>query len=118
MFVQFSKKTVLWFFSSTSSRANITLSGKKRRKLLKQLRHMDKEKASMDGRYIQFSVSYFYIYIREKNVLLDLEKVYQLVTCFSLNLKMAKESIYVLARRHEPKIQLTCFQFIKLNQAK
>ncbi|GAA6089255.1 uncharacterized protein C11orf98 homolog [Tachysurus ichikawai] len=33
---------------STSSRANITLSGKKRRKLLKQLRHMEKEKATMD----------------------------------------------------------------------
>ncbi|MCI4388903.1 hypothetical protein PGIGA_G00091500 [Pangasianodon gigas] len=33
---------------STSSRANITLSGKKRRKLLKQLRHMEKEKAGME----------------------------------------------------------------------
>jgi len=33
---------------NTSPRANITLSGKKRRKLLKQLRHMDKEKSSMD----------------------------------------------------------------------
>ncbi|XP_060758837.1 uncharacterized protein C11orf98 homolog isoform X1 [Neoarius graeffei] len=32
----------------TSSRANITLSGKKRRKLLKQLRHMEKEKAGME----------------------------------------------------------------------
>ncbi|KAL7857957.1 hypothetical protein AOLI_G00180590 [Acnodon oligacanthus] len=33
---------------STSSRANITLSGKKRRKLLKQLQHMEKEKSSME----------------------------------------------------------------------
>ncbi|XP_036376373.1 uncharacterized protein C11orf98 homolog [Megalops cyprinoides] len=33
---------------SSSSRANITLSGKKRRKLIKQLQHMDKEKASME----------------------------------------------------------------------
>ncbi|KAG9280570.1 uncharacterized protein C11orf98 homolog [Astyanax mexicanus] len=32
---------------STSSRANITLSGKKKNKLLKQLRHMEKEKSSM-----------------------------------------------------------------------
>ncbi|KAG7454431.1 hypothetical protein MATL_G00259660 [Megalops atlanticus] len=33
---------------SSSSRANITLSGKKRRKLIKQLQHMEKEKASME----------------------------------------------------------------------
>ncbi|KAI4903876.1 hypothetical protein NFI96_022128, partial [Prochilodus magdalenae] len=33
---------------STSTRANITLSGKKRRKLLKQLRHMEKEKSGME----------------------------------------------------------------------
>ncbi|XP_066525842.1 uncharacterized protein C11orf98 homolog [Hoplias malabaricus] len=33
---------------STSSRANITLSGKKKNKLLKQLRHMEKEKSSME----------------------------------------------------------------------
>ncbi|KAI5094197.1 hypothetical protein C0J45_15921 [Silurus meridionalis] len=33
---------------STSARANITLSGKKRRKLLKQLRHMEKEREGMD----------------------------------------------------------------------
>ncbi|XP_033846274.1 uncharacterized protein C11orf98 homolog isoform X1 [Periophthalmus magnuspinnatus] len=32
----------------SSPRANITLSGKKRRKLLKQLGHMEKEKASME----------------------------------------------------------------------
>ncbi|XP_070622898.1 uncharacterized protein C11orf98 homolog [Erythrolamprus reginae] len=32
---------------SSSSRANITLSGKKKRKLLKQLRHTAKEKAEM-----------------------------------------------------------------------
>ncbi|KYO41846.1 hypothetical protein Y1Q_0020666 [Alligator mississippiensis] len=32
---------------SSSSRANITLSGKKRNKLLKQLRHTAKEKATM-----------------------------------------------------------------------
>uniref|UniRef100_U3FWQ2 Uncharacterized protein n=1 Tax=Micrurus fulvius TaxID=8637 RepID=U3FWQ2_MICFL len=32
---------------SSSSRANITLSGKKKRKLLKQLRHANKEKAEM-----------------------------------------------------------------------
>ncbi|XP_062860898.1 uncharacterized protein C11orf98 homolog [Trichomycterus rosablanca] len=32
---------------SSSSRANITLSGKKRRKLLKQLRHMENEKSTM-----------------------------------------------------------------------
>uniref|UniRef100_T1E5A7 Uncharacterized protein n=1 Tax=Crotalus horridus TaxID=35024 RepID=T1E5A7_CROHD len=32
---------------SSSSRANITLSGKKKRKLLKQLRHATKEKAEM-----------------------------------------------------------------------
>ncbi|XP_076862493.1 uncharacterized protein C11orf98 [Brachyhypopomus gauderio] len=33
---------------NTSSRANITLSGKKRRKLLKQLQHMEKEKQSIE----------------------------------------------------------------------
>uniref|UniRef100_A0A3B3HJG8 Chromosome 11 open reading frame 98 n=1 Tax=Oryzias latipes TaxID=8090 RepID=A0A3B3HJG8_ORYLA len=33
----------------SSSRANITLSGKKRRKLLKQLQHLQQEKAAMDG---------------------------------------------------------------------
>ncbi|XP_072309723.1 uncharacterized protein C11orf98-like isoform X2 [Eucyclogobius newberryi] len=33
----------------SSPRANITLSGKKRRKLLKQLGHMEKEKTTMDG---------------------------------------------------------------------
>ncbi|KAM6962129.1 uncharacterized protein C11orf98 homolog [Tautogolabrus adspersus] len=33
---------------SSSARANITLSGKKRRKLLKQLQHMQQEKAGMD----------------------------------------------------------------------
>lgn len=32
----------------SSPRANITLSGKKRRKLLKQLGHMEKEKSSME----------------------------------------------------------------------
>ncbi|CAL8242360.1 unnamed protein product [Merluccius merluccius] len=32
----------------TSKRANITLSGKKKRKLLKQLGHMEREKAGMD----------------------------------------------------------------------
>ncbi|XP_073695302.1 uncharacterized protein C11orf98-like [Garra rufa] len=32
---------------SSSSRANITLSGKKRRKLIKQLKHMEKEKDLM-----------------------------------------------------------------------
>lgn len=32
----------------TSQRANITLSGKKKRKLLKQLAHMQREKAAMD----------------------------------------------------------------------
>ncbi|CAJ1054336.1 uncharacterized protein C11orf98 homolog [Xyrichtys novacula] len=32
----------------SSPRANITLSGKKRRKLLKQLQHMQQEKAGMD----------------------------------------------------------------------
>ncbi|XP_034530013.1 uncharacterized protein C11orf98 homolog [Notolabrus celidotus] len=32
----------------SSARANITLSGKKRRKLLKQLQHMQQEKAGMD----------------------------------------------------------------------
>lgn len=33
---------------SSSTRANITLSGKKRRKLIKQIRHFQKEKDSMD----------------------------------------------------------------------
>lgn len=32
---------------ASSSRANITLSGKKRRKLMKQIRHAAKEKATM-----------------------------------------------------------------------
>ncbi|TSZ83219.1 hypothetical protein Baya_13739 [Bagarius yarrelli] len=41
---------------STSSRANITLSGKKRRKLLKQLRHMEKEKNTMEGKDLLFIV--------------------------------------------------------------
>lgn len=33
---------------SSSTRANITLSGKKRRKLIKQIQHLQKEKASMN----------------------------------------------------------------------
>nr|XP_033471214.1 uncharacterized protein C11orf98 homolog [Epinephelus lanceolatus] len=33
----------------SSPRANITLSGKKKRKLLKQLQHMQQEKAGMEG---------------------------------------------------------------------
>ncbi|KAM4617951.1 uncharacterized protein C11orf98 homolog [Discoglossus pictus] len=33
---------------STSARANITLSGKKKRKLIKQLQHLHKEKGKMD----------------------------------------------------------------------
>ncbi|KAE8607640.1 hypothetical protein XENTR_v10011230 [Xenopus tropicalis] len=33
---------------SSSSRANITLSGKKRRKLIKQIQHLQKEKETMD----------------------------------------------------------------------
>ncbi|KAM4711809.1 uncharacterized protein C11orf98 homolog [Anableps anableps] len=33
----------------SSPRANITLSGKKRRKLLKQLQHLQKEKSSMEA---------------------------------------------------------------------
>ncbi|MGH0143937.1 UNVERIFIED_CONTAM: hypothetical protein FKN15_011938 [Acipenser sinensis] len=33
---------------SASARANITLSGKKKQKLKKQLRHMQQEKAAMD----------------------------------------------------------------------
>ncbi|KAG9339975.1 hypothetical protein JZ751_022290 [Albula glossodonta] len=33
---------------ASSARANITLSGKKRRKLIKQLQHMEKEKSSME----------------------------------------------------------------------
>uniref|UniRef100_A0A669EMJ6 Chromosome 11 open reading frame 98 n=1 Tax=Oreochromis niloticus TaxID=8128 RepID=A0A669EMJ6_ORENI len=33
----------------TSPRANITLSGKKKRKLIKQLRHQQKEKATMEA---------------------------------------------------------------------
>ncbi|XP_014379953.1 uncharacterized protein C11orf98 homolog isoform X2 [Alligator sinensis] len=40
---------------SSSSRANITLSGKKRNKLLKQLRHTAKEKATMQGTSLEFS---------------------------------------------------------------
>ncbi|KAL2102889.1 hypothetical protein ACEWY4_002057 [Coilia grayii] len=36
----------------SSSRANITLSGKKKRKLLKQLAHMDKEKSGMDVEFL------------------------------------------------------------------
>ena len=35
-------------FCSTSPRANITLSGKKRRKLLKQLKHMEADKNKME----------------------------------------------------------------------
>uniref|UniRef100_A0A8C1Q3Y3 Chromosome 11 open reading frame 98 n=1 Tax=Cyprinus carpio TaxID=7962 RepID=A0A8C1Q3Y3_CYPCA len=35
---------------SSSSRANITLSGKKRRKLIKQLAHMEREKIAAEGR--------------------------------------------------------------------
>ncbi|XP_062374021.1 uncharacterized protein C11orf98 homolog [Sardina pilchardus] len=38
---------------SSSARANITLSGKKRNKLLKQLAHMDKEKSGMDVTFVQ-----------------------------------------------------------------
>lgn len=38
------------FCFRSSPRANITLSGKKRRKLLKQLQHMQQEKASMEGK--------------------------------------------------------------------
>ncbi|KAI3366669.1 hypothetical protein L3Q82_009206, partial [Scortum barcoo] len=34
----------------SSPRANITLSGKKKRKLLKQLQHMQQEKAGMEGK--------------------------------------------------------------------
>ncbi|XP_051803988.1 uncharacterized protein C11orf98 homolog isoform X2 [Acanthochromis polyacanthus] len=42
----------------SSPRANITLSGKKKRKLLKQLQHMQQEKAGMeDGPKLIFSVS-------------------------------------------------------------
>jgi len=37
---------------SSSARANITLSGKKKRKLLKQLAHMDKEKSGMDVEFV------------------------------------------------------------------
>lgn len=33
----------------SSARANITLSGKKRRKLLQQIRHAQREKAAMEG---------------------------------------------------------------------
>lgn len=39
----------LFTFLRSSPRANITLSGKKKRKLLKQLQHMHQEKASMEG---------------------------------------------------------------------
>ncbi|XP_012693710.2 uncharacterized protein C11orf98 homolog [Clupea harengus] len=38
---------------SSSARANITLSGKKKHKLLKQLAHMDKEKSGMDVEFVQ-----------------------------------------------------------------
>ncbi|CAL1568275.1 unnamed protein product [Knipowitschia caucasica] len=38
---------------TSSPRANITLSGKKRRKLLKQLSHMDKEKSSMEVQIVE-----------------------------------------------------------------
>ena len=38
------------FCVRSSPRANITLSGKKKRKLLKQLQHMQQEKAGMEGR--------------------------------------------------------------------
>lgn len=39
-----------WRFCFRSSpRANITLSGKKKRKLLKQLQHLQQEKAGMEG---------------------------------------------------------------------
>ncbi|XP_053553026.1 uncharacterized protein C11orf98 homolog [Bombina bombina] len=34
---------------SSSARANITLSGKKKRKLIKQIQHLQKEKGKMDG---------------------------------------------------------------------
>ncbi|XP_053200012.1 uncharacterized protein C11orf98 homolog isoform X3 [Scomber japonicus] len=34
----------------SSPRANITLSGKKRRKLIKQLQHMQQEKSGMEGK--------------------------------------------------------------------
>ncbi|KAL4659355.1 hypothetical protein GN956_G3588 [Arapaima gigas] len=36
-----------------SPRSNITLSGKKRRKLIKQLQHMEREKTAMDGEAAQ-----------------------------------------------------------------
>ncbi|XP_072309722.1 uncharacterized protein C11orf98-like isoform X1 [Eucyclogobius newberryi] len=39
----------------SSPRANITLSGKKRRKLLKQLGHMEKEKTTMDVEIVEAS---------------------------------------------------------------
>uniref|UniRef100_A0A3Q3VX31 Uncharacterized protein n=1 Tax=Mola mola TaxID=94237 RepID=A0A3Q3VX31_MOLML len=41
----------------SSPRANITLSGKKKRKLLKQLQHMQQEKASMEGKILLKSVT-------------------------------------------------------------
>ncbi len=46
---------VLFHFRS-SPRANITLSGKKKRKLLKQLQHMQQEKAGMEGKTPQTCV--------------------------------------------------------------
>lgn len=45
----------LWRDSRSSPRANITLSGKKRRKLLKQLQHMQKE--VMEGRTFKDQLS-------------------------------------------------------------
>lgn len=45
----------LWRDSRSSPRANITLSGKKRRKLLKQLQHMQKE--VMEGRTFKGQLS-------------------------------------------------------------
>lgn len=41
----------IFSLNSSSARANITLSGKKKRKLLKQLAHMGKEKSGMDGMF-------------------------------------------------------------------
>ena len=37
------------FNVETNPKANITLSGKKKRKLLKQLKHMQAEKSKMEG---------------------------------------------------------------------
>lgn len=44
-----------FFYFRSSPRANITLSGKKRRKLLKQLHHMQQEKSGMEGMKILHS---------------------------------------------------------------